>query len=252
MGIGVVFASAAGLRWGLAFLGPLLLQDYLAPPVVAGRYFAFGLVALPLASWDRVELKALSPADWIEALKLSAVGNLLCYFFLVSALQRGGDPVPTLIIGTLPVVLAVVAHVTHGPGEGRLPWSQLLPCLGIMFAGIACVNPAEAALDSRPEADHARYLGGVLQAVCAVVCWAWYAPRNPQLLLRHTSLRPRARATAQGIAILPMAALAYGAFLRWSAATARYAELPLAQRPGVFLGMVLALGCWLLAGDPLL
>ena len=243
MGIGVVFASAAGLLWGLAFLGPLLLPDYPAPLVVAGRYLAFGLVALPLAWWDRAELKALSPFDWIEALKLSAVGNLLYYFFLASALQRAGGPVPTLIIGTLPVVLAVVANVNHGPGEGRLPWSQLAPCLGMVLAGIACVNHVETgALDSRPEADHARYLGGVLLAVCAVVCWAWYALRNARLLLRQPGRSPRAWATAQGITTLPMALLAYGAFWWWSTATGGYAELPLGPRPGVFLGVVLALG----------
>lgn len=243
MGIGVAFALAAGLLWGLAFVGPLLLPDYPAPLVVAGRYLAFGLVALPLAWWDRAELAALSRRDWMEALKLSAVGNLLYYLFLASALQRAGGPMPTLIIGTLPVVIAVVANVVHRQRDGYLPWSLLAPCLAMVLTGIACVNHVEAGpLNSRSDTDQSRYVGGVLLAVCAVVCWAWYALRNARWLRRQTGRSPRAWATAQGVVTLPMALLGYGAFWVWSTATDGYAGLPLGPRPLAFLGIGLALG----------
>lgn len=106
---GIVFALTAGLMWGLIFVGPLMVPEYPAALQSAGRYVAFGLIALPLAWADRKRLRRLSRADWIEALKLSAVGNLLYYFFLASAIQRTGAPVSTMIIGTLPVVIAVTA-----------------------------------------------------------------------------------------------------------------------------------------------
>ncbi|MBW8810765.1 MAG: EamA family transporter, partial [Lysobacter sp.] len=104
---GTLYALLAGLIWGLVFIGPLLLPEYPAALQSVGRYLAFGLIALPLAWLDRGALRQLSRADWIEALKLSAVGNLLYYLCLASAIQRAGGPLPTMIIGTLPVVIAI-------------------------------------------------------------------------------------------------------------------------------------------------
>lgn len=111
---GIVFVLTAGLMWGPIFVGPLMVPEYPAALQSAGRYVAFGLIALPLAWADRKRLRRLSRADWIEALKLSAVGNLLYYFFLASTIQRTSALVSTMIIGTLPVVLAVTANLLYG------------------------------------------------------------------------------------------------------------------------------------------
>ena len=76
MWTGTLYALAAGLMWGLVFVGPLLLPEYPAALQSVGRYLAFGLIALPLAWLDRRALARLSRADWIQALKLAAIGNL--------------------------------------------------------------------------------------------------------------------------------------------------------------------------------
>ena len=86
MGTGVLYALAAGLMWGLVFVGPLLLPEYPAALQSVGRYLAFGLIALPLAWLDRVRLRELTRDDWLEALKLAAIGNLLYYLCLASAI----------------------------------------------------------------------------------------------------------------------------------------------------------------------
>lgn len=46
---GVLFAIAAGLMWGLIFVGPVLVPDYPGALQSVGRYLAFGFIALPLA-----------------------------------------------------------------------------------------------------------------------------------------------------------------------------------------------------------
>ena len=46
--------------------------------------------------------------------KLTAIGNLLYYLCLASAIQRTGAPVSTMIIGTLPVVIALCANLFYG------------------------------------------------------------------------------------------------------------------------------------------
>ena len=45
MWIGISFALAAGLVWGLVFVAPLLLPHYPAALLSVGRYLAFGLIA---------------------------------------------------------------------------------------------------------------------------------------------------------------------------------------------------------------
>jgi hypothetical protein len=135
---GTAFAFAAGLMWGLVFIAPTLLAEYPPALLVVGRYLAFGLIALPLGWLARQALAGLSRADWIEALKLSAVGNLLYYLCLAAAIQMAGGPLPTMIIGTLPVVIAIVSNLRRGapcaratggcPGRGwRRRWRSSRP-----------------------------------------------------------------------------------------------------------------------------
>ena len=244
---GTAFALAAGLMWGLVFVAPLLLPQYPAALLSSARYLAFGLIALPLAWFDRRALSGLTRGDWIEALKLSAVGNLLYYLFLAAAIQRAGGPLPTMIIGTLPVVIAISANLRDpsGPGgrDGRLPWRRLAPSLALIAAGIALVNQAElAALRADPTADFGRYALGALLTVGAVACWTWYPIRNADWLRAHAGRSPRSWATAQGLATLPLSAAGFVAFWGWSAMAGSDFPLPLGPTPALFVGLMFAIG----------
>lgn len=238
---GIVFALTAGLMWGLIFVGPLMVPEYPAALQSAGRYVAFGLIALPLAWADRTRLRRLSRADWTEALKLSAVGNLLYYFFLASAIQRTGAPVSTMIIGTLPVVIAVTANLLYGRQEGALSWWRLTPPLVLILLGLLCVNLAELSAQDE-QVDMERYLGGIGMAVVAVICWTWYPLRNARWLRRNLDKKSTTWATAQGIVTLPMALLAYVLVSGQLALTKPDFSLPFGPRPLVFIGLMLAIG----------
>jgi drug/metabolite transporter (DMT)-like permease len=239
---GVLFALAAGLMWGLVFVGPLLLPDYPAALQTFGRYLAFGLIALPLAFIDRHEIRRLTRADWLTALRLAAIGNVLYYLFLSSAILRAGGALPTMIIGTLPVVIAIAANVLSHQRDGHFPWLQLAPPLALILLGIACVHHVEwTNLMHNPGADPARYLSGAALAVCAVACWTWYPLKNANWLRGHPDRLPRVWATAQGLATLPLALLGYAAFWLWTWATEPAMPMPLGPRPLEFLGLMLAI-----------
>jgi len=229
--------------WGLVFVGPLLLPEYPAAIQSFGRYLAFGLIALPLAWLDRAALRQLTRADWIEALKLALVGNVVYYLFLASSIQRAGGPLPTMIIGTLPVVIAITSNLRDAQRDGRLPWGRLAPSLLLIAAGIGCVNHSElAALRADPNADLARYAVGALLAVGAVACWTWYPIRNADWLRAHSDRNPRSWATAQGVATLPLALIGYAlwwAFIAWRGDAF---AMPLGPRPWFFVGLMLAIG----------
>ena len=240
---GVLFALAAGLMWGLVFVGPLLLPEYPATLQSFGRYLAFGLIALPLGWFDRDKLKSLTRSDWLEALKLALVGNIVYYLFLASAIQRAGGPLPTMIIGTLPVVIAVASNLRDVKRDGRLPWLRLLPSLLLIAAGIACVNQVEiAALRADAAADVARYTIGALWAVGAVACWTWYPIRNADWLRAHADRNPRSWATAQGLATLPLAALGFSLFWAWSYSGSAAFAMPWGPTPALFIGLMFAIG----------
>jgi len=244
---GTLFALAAGLMWGLVFVGPLLLPEYPATLQSFGRYLAFGLIALPLAWFDRASLAQLTRADWREALRLALVGNIVYYLFLASAIQRAGGPLPTMIIGTLPVVIAITANLRAARAgarvEARLPWARLAPSLALIALGIALVNHVELQhLRADPAADTGRYALGALLAVGAVACWTWYPIRNGEWLRAHADRSPRGWATAQGLATLPLALLGYTFTWTWFAASGEPFPMPFGPRPLFFVGLMAAIG----------
>ncbi|WP_374368943.1 DMT family transporter [Piscinibacter sp.] len=244
---GTLFALAAGLMWGLVFIGPLLLPDYPATLQSFGRYLAFGLIALQLAWFDRATLRQLTRADWREALRLALVGNVVYYLFLASAIQRAGGPLPTMIIGTLPVVIAITAKARgHRAGtrrEAPLRWSQMAPSLALIAIGIALVNQVELErLRAEPSSDLGRYALGALLAVGAVACWTWYPIRNAEWLRAHPDRSPRGWATAQGLATLPLALVGYAVTWAVFAAGDSSFPMPFGPRPWHFVGLMAAIG----------
>ncbi len=244
---GILFALAAGLMWGLVFVGPLLLPEYPATLQSFGRYLAFGLIALPLAWFDRARLKQLTRADWTEALRLALLGNIVYYLFLASSIQRAGGPLPTMIIGTLPVVIAITSKLRRAaPGaraEAPLAWRRLLPSLVLIALGIGLVNHVELAqLKADPDADLARYALGGLLAAGAVACWTWYPIRNAEWLRAHPDRSPRGWATAQGLTTLPLALLGYALTWAWNSASGAPFEMPFGPRAAEFVGLMFAIG----------
>jgi len=244
IGSGLAWALGAGALWGLVFVVPLMLPEYPALLLSVGRYLAFGLLCLPLAWFDRAELRALSRADWWHATKLAFVGNLLYYALLASSIQRTGGPLSTVIIGTLPVVIALVANRRDAARDGRLPWARLWPALALIGLGIGLVHHSEwQALHADPARDAAAYLWGALLAVGAVACWTWYPLHNADWLRAHPQRSARAWSTAQGLATLPQAALGFAlaqAGLAWAGGSGF--TLPFGPRPEVFVALMISVG----------
>jgi drug/metabolite transporter (DMT)-like permease len=236
---GGAFALGAGMIWGIVFVTPLLLPAYPGVVLAFGRYLAFGLIALPLGLQARHRLRALTRSDWAEALRLSLVGNILYYSALATAIQLADAPLPTMVVGTLPVVIAIVSNL----GERTVPWHRLAPSLVVLAAGIALVNRSELRHVVESGGDPWRYAAGALCAVFATACWTWYPIRNARWLRRHAAGSAATWATAQGLATLPLAFAGMAAVTAWDRLfAAEPVGLPLGPDPWRFVAWMLALG----------
>lgn len=240
---GIGFAWVAGMLWGLVFVVPLMLPEYPASLLAFGRYLAFGVIALPMAWLDRKALSKLTRSDWIHALKLAAIGNIVYYTFLASAIQLAGGPLPTMIIGTLPVTITLCANLFGPQRDGQLPWKKLIPALLVILAGLACVNQTELErFNQHSTGDNNDYLLGTLMAIGALICWTWYPIKNSQWLRTHTQHPPRAWATAQGLTTLPLAIMGYAMLGAWFSVTDSPFDMPLGPDPYAFVGLMIAAG----------
>lgn len=256
---GVLYALLAGLMWGLIFVGPLIVPEYPAVLQSMGRYLALGLIALPIAWLGRVRLRQLARKDWITALALTMMGNLIYYVCRASAIQRTGAPVSTMIIGTLPVVIPVFANLLYSQRDGKLSWWRLAPALVLIGIGLLCVNISELN-QGLPNFSGWRYGSGIVLALVSVVCWAWYALRNARWLRENPDKHPMMWATAQALVTLPVSLLGYVAACLWLHGQTPDFALPFGPRPGVFIGLMIAIAvlcswvgalCWNVASQKL-
>ncbi len=256
---GVLYALLAGLMWGLIFVGPLIVPEYPAVLQSMGRYLALGLIALPIAWLGRVRLRQLVRKDWVTALTLTMMGNLIYYVCLASAIQRTGAPVSTMIIGTLPVVIPVFANLLYSQRDGKLSWWRLSPALVLIGIGLLCVNISELN-QGLPDFSGWRYGSGIALALISVVCWAWYALRNARWLRENPDKHPMMWATAQALVTLPVSLLGYIAACLWLNGQTPDFALPFGPRPAVFIGLMIAIAvlcswvgalCWNVASQKL-
>ncbi|MFV4759097.1 DMT family transporter [Citrobacter freundii] len=256
---GVLYALLAGLMWGLIFVGPLIVPEYPAVLQSMGRYLALGLIALPIAWLGRVRLRQLGRKDWVTALTLTMMGNLIYYVCLASAIQRTGAPVSTMIIGTLPVVIPVFANLLYSQRDGKLSWWRLSPALVLIGIGLLCVNISELN-QGLPDFSGWRYGSGIALALISVVCWAWYALRNARWLRENPDKHPMMWATAQALVTLPVSLLGYIAACLWLNGQTSDFALPFGPRPAVFIGLMIAIAvlcswvgalCWNVASQKL-
>lgn len=227
---GVACGMAAGLMWGIIFSVPVLLPNYPPLALSAGRYLAFGLIVLIPALADRHRLGALHRSDWRKAFELALVGNLLYYSCIAYAVQNAGAPMTAMVIGTLPVVISLTGAVL----EKQLNWRRLGWPLAVISTGLLLVHVEEW---QHGGATDGNYALGFIASLAALACWTWYPVRNALWIKSRPQLSMTAWATAQGLATLPLAILAFVML----AALPGY-DWPLGPDVGRYLALMAALG----------
>lgn len=177
---GIANGVASGALWGLVFLAPAVLTDFSPLQLAASRYLVYGLIATMLLVPRWPALRAhIGKVEWKALTWLSLLGNLVYFILLSACVQWSGGAAAALIVGMVPVLVAVV-----GAREpGAVPLSRLAPALALCVAGVVLMG-FEAMASSHVQTSSAQRLIGLLCGVGALLSWTAYSIGNTRWLAK--------------------------------------------------------------------
>lgn len=180
MGVGIANGVASGALWGLVFLAPAVLSGFSPLQLAAARYLVYGLVAVALLVPRWPALRAtIGKQEWTGLTWLSLLGNLVYFVLLSICVQWSGGAAAALIVGMVPVLVALVG--SREPGA--VPLSRLAPALALCVAGVALMG-YEAMGSSHVQTTATQRLIGLLCGVGALLSWTAYSVGNTRWLAR--------------------------------------------------------------------
>lgn len=203
-GVGVAMGIAANLTWGLAFLVPVLLAEFSPIAVTLGRYFCYGLVSLAILGFAGTRLRGHSWSVWRSCVAFAVAGNVGYYFFLVQGIALVGAPVVTVIIGTLPVTVALYGNWLRQ----EFPFRQLALPVGLILAGLVTVNLTELDWSGLGGRSPSAQLLGICCAVAALALWTWFGVANATFMKANPLISPAEWSTLVGVATFGLSVLA--------------------------------------------
>lgn len=184
---GIANGAVAGALWGVIFLVPAVLHGFTPLQLALGRYLAYGVISLVvlLPRIGRLT-RQLATRDWISLLWLSLAGNLLYYALVAFAVQSAGGAATSLVVGLVPVVIALAA----ASAPGAVPLQRLAISLLLSVIGVCLIAWQALSSETMTTPWAARCLG-LLCAAGALLSWSAYSIGNSRALARHPGLTPR-------------------------------------------------------------
>lgn len=178
MYIGILAGLTTCALWGLTFIAPRAVHPFSTWDLTIGRYATFGLASLLLMLHPRFRPSGLTARPLCTGLLLGAAGYVGYFVCAAYAVRLAGAAIPPLVIGTMPVLLAVIANAR----DRSVPRRQLALPLTLIVIGVAVVNIT--VIGSVGAAQRGNILLGLLCAVGALVIWVLYGLVNAAALQR--------------------------------------------------------------------
>lgn len=182
--LGVFFGMLAGASWGAIFLAPSLVPNFTPLQLSAGRYLIYGLISIILIAPKLKRLmENLGRQEWFALLWLSLIGNIVYYALVSNAVQLTGVAVTSIIVGFIPVTVAVIGSRDHG----AVSIAKLLPSL--FFGAVGIIGVSWQALNEGDGLFDQSKVIGLACAVGALMSWTAFAVGNARWLnkLPHLS-----------------------------------------------------------------
>lgn len=179
-GLGIFYGMMAGAIWGGIFLAPQLIPAGFTPiQLSTARYLTYGLIALVFIAPKIRRISAqFGKPEWIALCWLSAIGNILYYGLISTAVQLSGVAFTSIIIGFLPVTVTVIGSRDHGAISLERLWPSLLfGALGIFGVSWQSLSQGQGDFD-------VTRLIGLACALGALASWTAFAVGNARWLTR--------------------------------------------------------------------
>jgi drug/metabolite transporter (DMT)-like permease len=236
---GIAAGLAAGALWGLTFVAPRAVLPYGEIDLAILRYGVFGLTSLLLmAASPRFRPGRLTLARVLLAIWLGLTGFVIYYVCVAFSVSLAGPAIAPLVIGALPVLLAIYGNLD----EKAVAWRRIAAPLALVAAGLLVVNVA-ALREAAANGGGRNVLLGFALAVLGLAVWFLYAVTNARAMRSADPPAALAWTSLQGLGALlgtlPLVVLAPA--LGWS----RIPDLGFAGPDGVrlllwalFLGVV--------------
>ncbi len=174
--IGILAGLTTGALWGLTFVAPRVVAPYSAWDLTVARYGIFGIASVLLMLHPRLRPSGLSLMQVVKGLVLGGAGYVGYFVSAAYAVRLAGAALPPLVIGTMPVVLAVVANVR----DHSVRWRSLAVPLASIAAGVGIVDVA--VVEAAGAANRADIGRGVLCAGIALAIWVVYGMVNSSVM----------------------------------------------------------------------
>ncbi|CDZ68340.1 Inner membrane protein YtfF [Neorhizobium galegae bv. orientalis] len=155
-------------------LQPVEEEDY--PEQEEQVIVAGGIACLLLMVDRRFRPIGFSRSRLLTGLLLGGAGYVGYFISVAFAVQLAGAVVPPVIIGTMPVFLAIIANVR----DRSAPWQALALPLALIAIGVAIINAA--VVSAADVADTASILLGTLASSAALVIWIAYGLANAAVM----------------------------------------------------------------------
>jgi drug/metabolite transporter (DMT)-like permease len=165
---GILCGIATCALWGLTFVVPRAIAPFTTLDLTVARYGLFALTSVVLMVHPRFRPRGIKLRPMITALLLGGVGYVGYFISVAYAVRFAGAAIPPLVIGTMPVILAMIANFR----DRSVSWRLLALPLILIAAGIAWVNVAVFA--STPTGDRAMIAYGIASAAIGLVLWVVY------------------------------------------------------------------------------
>jgi drug/metabolite transporter (DMT)-like permease len=166
--IGILCGLATCALWGLSFVAPRVVAPYTTIDLTVARYGLFAAVSVILMVHPRFRPTGIRPALAMAGVALGGFGYIGYFMSVAYAVRFAGTAIPPLVIGTMPVLLAVIANFK----DRSVSWRALALPLILIAAGIGWVNVSIFAVASGD--DEAALLAGIAAALVGLAIWVVY------------------------------------------------------------------------------
>jgi drug/metabolite transporter (DMT)-like permease len=178
MFLGILAGLFTCALWGLTFVGPRAVMPFSAFDLAACRYGIYSAICILLLAFPRFRPRGLSREIWVAGLVIGGISTVGYFIAISFAVKHAGAVIPPLIVGTMPVLVPIIANIR----ENTLPWNLLAVPLGMIALGIGVANGAT--LMTTHGLERASIIEGSLWALLALAIWIGYSLVNAGYLRR--------------------------------------------------------------------